>query len=380
VVDEAGKINLNALLQFDSSGKVAHDMLMQLPNMTEEIANAMLDWIDPSNSTQRSGGAKSDYYAGLNPPYRTKSGPTDSLEELLLVRGVTPQLLFGADTNRNGIIDPEEQNGSATDLGWSAYLTFYGRELNVDADGNPRVYINDTDISGLIDKLTTAVGADLANYIVAYRLYGPAQASKGGKAVTVGGSVNRDQLDTKRKGQSIGSLFELINTSVSIPARDPKMPAITYPSPLNNKGTQRQLLPLLLDKTTTSRDTEIPGRININTAPEAVLKTLPGLNPTDLQTIVSHRPADTSSDPIYQTPAWLLTEANVSPTTLKALERYVTARSQVYRVQVVGYFEGGGPAARVEAVIDTNGGKPRIVYYRDLSELGKGLQTTSATP
>ena len=33
----------------------------------------------------------------------------------------------------------------------------------------------------------------------------------------------------------------------------------------------------------------------------------------------------------------------------------------------------GGPMARVEAVIDTNGGKPRIVYWRDLSELGKGF-------
>src|SRR5262249_35726541 len=35
VIDEAGKLNLNALMKLDSSGKVAHDILLKLPNMTE---------------------------------------------------------------------------------------------------------------------------------------------------------------------------------------------------------------------------------------------------------------------------------------------------------------------------------------------------------
>jgi hypothetical protein len=43
-------------------------------------------------------------------------------------------------------------------------------------------------------------------------------------------------------------------------------------------------------------------------------------------------------------------------------------------VQSVGYFEGGGPSARIEAVIDTNAGRPRIIYWRDLTELGKGYE------
>ena len=46
--------------------------------------------------------------------------------------------------------------------------------------------------------------------------------------------------------------------------------------------------------------------------------------------------------------------------------------------QVLGYLDssfrsgGAGPFARVEAVVDTNNGRPRIVYARDLTELGKG--------
>ena len=51
----------------------------------------------------------------------------------------------------------------------------------------------------------------------------------------------------------------------------------------------------------------------------------------------------------------------------------MTARSQVYRFQVVGYFEDGGPTARIEVVVDANNGRPRVLYRRDLSDLGRGF-------
>jgi hypothetical protein len=41
----------------------------------------------------------------------------------------------------------------------------------------------------------------------------------------------------------------------------------------------------------------------------------------------------------------------------------------VYRVHAIGYITGGGPVSRVEAVIDTNLGLPRIIYFRDLGDL-----------
>ena len=75
-----------------------------------------------------------------------------------------------------------------------------------------------------------------------------------------------------------------------------------------------------------------------------------------------------------------ITLASLSPTKLQALEPYITARSQVYRVQVVGTFDSGGPTARVEAVIDTNNGRPRIVSYRNLTELGKGFDSSLLMP
>src|SRR5262245_22885330 len=180
VLDEAGRLNINALFKLDSSGQVLHDRLMTLPNMTEDIANSIIDWIDPDEEP-RSGGAENEYYQTLSTPYQAKNAPLDSLEELLLVKGVTPQLLFGNDINRNGVLDPEEDDGSGVlDRGWAAFLTVHSREQNVDSQGNPRIFINDSDLQGLYTKLNTALGQDLANYILAYRQYGPASSQQGG--------------------------------------------------------------------------------------------------------------------------------------------------------------------------------------------------------
>jgi type II secretory pathway component PulK len=138
----------------------------------------------------------------------------------------------------------------------------------------------------------------------------------------------------------------------------------------------------LLDSTTTSRDAVIPARINVNTASQTVLACLPGLQDADVQAIIQNRPSLSSTDtpdPVFQSPAWLITQANLKPATLKTLEKYITARSSVYRVQSLGYLDGGGPTARIEAVIDTNNGRPRIVYWRDLTELGRGFNLSQQT-
>src|SRR5438477_633741 len=62
VTDEAGKINLNAVLALDKGkGDVAKQMLMALPGMTDEASDSIIDWLD-SDDTPRSAGAESDYY------------------------------------------------------------------------------------------------------------------------------------------------------------------------------------------------------------------------------------------------------------------------------------------------------------------------------
>ena len=217
VIDECGKINLNALMRLDSSGKTAHDVLMalNLPNLTEDVINCILDWMDPDDDP-RPYGAENDYYSSLNPPYQCKNGPLDSLEELLLVKGVTPQMLYGNDLNRNGILDPGEDNGTGVvDLGWSAYLTVLSREQNLNPQGQPRININGSDPNTLYTNLSAVVGTDMADFIRECRT---------------------------ASSTSISSIYELINKDVQI-GSFPQQTTRHSPLSTKNPAQLKQLLP-----------------------------------------------------------------------------------------------------------------------------------------
>src|SRR5262249_24390021 len=248
----------------------------------------------------------------------------------------------------------------------------------------PRIWIKDPDLNTLYNTLTTAVGQDLATFIIAYRQYGPAASTTtigGRKTTTQSGSgampaasttanagpgqrLTRTTLNlrptagggggTQTQGQptTISSLYDLVNSQVAIPNAN-RLVSTNYPSPLRDSGQLAQLLPLLLDKVSTTQNTDLTPRININTAPAPVLYALPGLQESDVQAILAHRPSLSSNeppDPIFQTPAWLIAVASLSPTTVKNVEKYITTRSQVFSFQVLGYYESGGPTARLEPV------------------------------
>jgi type II secretory pathway component PulK len=58
------------------------------------IVNSILDWIDVDDQP-RIQGAESEYYRNLSPPYMAKNGPIDDITELLLIKGVTPEIYYG---------------------------------------------------------------------------------------------------------------------------------------------------------------------------------------------------------------------------------------------------------------------------------------------
>jgi general secretion pathway protein K len=64
------------------------------------VSDSIQDWID-SDDAPRLAGAESDYYQTLTPPYYAKNAPIDDLSELLLIKGVTPEMY-----------DPETYGGS----------------------------------------------------------------------------------------------------------------------------------------------------------------------------------------------------------------------------------------------------------------------------
>jgi general secretion pathway protein K len=58
------------------------------------VADSIQDWID-TDDAPRIAGAENDYYQSLTPPYYAKNAPIDDLSELLLVKGVTPEMYWG---------------------------------------------------------------------------------------------------------------------------------------------------------------------------------------------------------------------------------------------------------------------------------------------
>lgn len=381
VVDEAARLNINALIQADDSGQLLYDALMKLPNMTAEVADAIVDWVDPDDDSRESG-AESDYYLGLGQPYRAKNGPLNSLDELLLVRGVSAQVLFGTDRNRNGVAD-DDTGGGAFDRGLADFLTVYGREINVDSQGQLRTNVNESDdLPGLYEKLCARLPKELADFIMAYKMFSVqsgSSRSSGTTATTVDGGpaelaaaveATLGTLPTNRR--RITNFLDLVTARVTLPAvpgAPANTPRIVVTSPLADPERFAALFGELLDKTTTTTNVELPPRININTASREVLLAIPGMTEEEADAIVLQRDALTPTDPGTVTGAWAVTSGAVSQETYRRIAKYVTGRTMVYRVQSVGYFGQGGPVARVEAVIDTNQGAPRILYFRDLTDL-----------
>jgi general secretion pathway protein K len=107
VTDEESKIPINTATE--PQLKRLMELLGVDPSDGDVITDSILDWIGPGELT-RLNGAKSDYYMSLSPPYHAKDAPMDRVEELLLVRGVTPDLFYGTpatdtDPARPGLKD-----------------------------------------------------------------------------------------------------------------------------------------------------------------------------------------------------------------------------------------------------------------------------------
>jgi type II secretory pathway component PulK len=390
--DESARLNLATVLALDKKTPgTGEQILMNLPGMTQDIADALLDWMD-SSQTPRANGAKAEYYGTLSPPYQPRNDIPTTIEEFLLVRDVTPQLLFGLDTNRNGLLDPDEpgsdtlqgidNSDGSMNCGWAAYLTLYSAESTLQSDGTPKINLNSSDLQKLHDDLSQALDPPSADFICAYRLVGN------------GGTIQGEMDLTQQGSNQFTTVLDLVGAKISRQAAavasgpgnrgGPPPPPVPIPCPFpNDPASMGTYLTKLQDKTTTASAATIPGRININQAPQTVLQCIPNLTSDAIQQILALRTPDpTQADPGRKYATWLLSEGLVSLATMKQLMPLVTGGGSVYRAQVVGYYEEGRPFARLEAVIDATQRPARIVFWKDLTRLGSGypLEVLGGSP
>ena len=374
--DDSNRLNINVLMELEKrTPGVAKPVLMGLPGMTDDVADAVLDWMDEDEEL-RDFGAESQYYTELG--YEPKNGPLDSIEELLLVRGVTPWLLFGADANRNGSLGAGEPDGQNLDMnvdnsdgsmngGWSAYLTLYSMESNVTPEGKPRIDLNGSDMEKLFEQLEDAISTEAATFIVAYRQNGPYNGD--GEPVNAAGTLDFEQ----KPKTTFKTVLDLIGQNTQVKFQSDDKATILQTPFSDTPGATKLYLPILMDHCTVNPSELIPGRININQAPRIVLLGIPGLSQEAVDNIVAQRQPDPiNRDESHRHETWILDDGYVTLEEMKSLMPFVGAGGCVHRAQVVGYFDRGGPAVRIETVLDASQQPAAILFYRDLSHLGRG--------
>lgn len=322
LISEAGKLNINT---------VTSAVLTQLPLLydNDTIAYSITDWRDADDESDN-GGAESDLYLGNNPPYNAKNANFESPEELRLIYGVDYQILFGEDANRNGILDPNENDGSVTppddnqdgklDFGLIEFVTPWSREPNKAADGTARVnYKNSNSQSQLTQLLTDRLGDSRSQQIV----------TNLGTLTSI-----NSNLEFYIKSQMSTDEFAQIE-----------------------------------DYITTVDNEFLKGKVNVNTAPEDVLACITGIGTDNAASIINYRKGKTPDD--LASISWVAQALNNDSTLIAQAGPYLTTRTYQYAADIVAVGHGGRGMRRVLFVIDTaDGGTPRIIYRRDLTHLG----------
>ena len=167
IIDEDGKLNINTA----SPPQIRYIINNSGVDITDVsiIVDSIIDWIDADNLHMLNG-AEEDYYQSLEKPYSCKDGIFNSINELLLVKGITPEIFYGStkegeDEGKNGEDEKKEYEGIAQ------YFTIWGSGL-INVNTAPQ------------RVLEAVFGAARAENIIIQRGTGPILTSMPGAAIT----------------------------------------------------------------------------------------------------------------------------------------------------------------------------------------------------
>ena len=341
VSDEECRLNLN---------RAENEALGKLTGITPQIMAAIVDWRDGDNNASP-GGAEAEFYLSLQPPRLPRNGAFQTVRELLMVRGVSSDLLLGRDTQMNGLLDSDadgaetssrDNRAADVDTGWAGILTVESRNNNVSASGTDRVNVQEADEAALAG--VAGISQDVARAIV---------ASRG-----------------QNKLQSIANLLDVTraqgnqNQSTSRGGSRPGQRQGNADSGGGGSGQKIISAGLLMDIadeiTVDAGDTKL-GIINVNTASLSVLLCLPGVDRELAQAIISYR----SSSGFLPNIAHLLKVPGMSEETFKQVAPLVTARSETFRILSEGVVKSTGARQRIQAVVHVGLNSATTLSYRE---------------
>jgi competence ComEA-like helix-hairpin-helix protein len=327
VVDQESRLNVN---------NAGAEELVKLNGSSPDVAAAIVDWRDEDNNVSP-GGAEEEYYLSLNPPYLPRNGQFLSTTELLMVRGISSDLLKGGLQNGSEFpeLDDDPGNKSAVatqpinDRGWSELLCTDGWVENFDASGEKRVNVQtatEKDLTGV-----HGITAEIAKAIVSSR--------------------GQNQLE------SISDLLNVTSGQNQSPTRTSRQGAASQGSKVINQD----LLMEIADHLCTDATDELAGLININTAGSEVLACLPGLTPELANAIVTYRRAEGFFDNV----ARVMKVPGISADLFKQFSKRLTARSETFRIICEGKVKSTGARQRLEVVVHVGQKSVETLSYRE---------------
>lgn len=292
IVDAASLVNVNTATE---------EQLQRLP-LTQEQIDSLLDWRE-AEVQSRPSGAKDDYYNQLTEPYNAKLFSLTVLHELLLVRGWTANRLYEVPTDNQDVVSTaiplNDIDGNPLPL--AAVLTVDSGVPNVRDDGTERVNFGQANLN--VNTLTQfGIPPATAQQIVSQGAY-----------TNFAALLSEPGINTNAAGQ-------------------------------------------LLDAVTFTNGDRVPGKININTATEAVLETLPDMQPDVAASIVSRQTAGG-----FTRLSELTTVSGVSSGILPRIADAVTVGSDTWIVRADG--ESGGVVVPVEVVVGIRAGQARVLTW-----------------
>ncbi|MFH1716752.1 MAG: type II secretion system protein GspK [Planctomycetota bacterium] len=341
VIDEASKLNINYATKAQ---------LMGLPEMVEEIADAIIDWRD-NDDTPSGLGVEGGYYETLDFGYMARNGSFRTIRELLLVKDVTEELFYGEDTNNNGQLDYNERDGDATapaddgdselDLGWIAYLTCY-----TTAEGQSQGTQNQSNQN---QSSQSQNNQNQSNQNQSNQNQSNQNQSSQNQNNQNQSSQNQGNQDQSSQNQSNQNNQSQNNQSESNQNQSNQ-----------NQGSQNQ------NQSNQSSSSQAYAKVNINTAPEAVLTALLGggdeAESTALDIIGYRQSAENGIENISE-----LTEQQIlSNDVFSQIQNYITTRSDIftiYCVAMAGASVVNGATLQTEAVVDRST-KPCKILFR----------------
>ena len=342
MVDEGAKLNINT---------ASAEMLLNL-GVPQDLAYSIVDWRD-QDSTPGDDGAEDEYYTSLpGTPYNCKNARFEALEELLLVRGGRPEVLYGLDAVQNqgyGGFAANARPGASRGLGGSMSSSSSG--LGGAALGDQMT------ARGVLDYLTVYGGTQQAS--------GQNQGGQGGQSQTQ--LINLNNRDHRQRlRQTMRDLFGASRANQImdlLPARDRIRDVFDFYFRTRLTTDEfDQLSPLL----TASDQAQAGGKVNINTAPREVLLALPGMTEETVTLLTTQRSGANTNRQSLLWVAEALGEKAIG------LGEMITVRSTHYGVDIVAASRDGRAFRRARIVIDASDAAngPKIIYRRDLTDRG----------